>query len=177
VDDSSGFCPSLPVCPNLTSFHSYKLWGLGGPCHQLHLPKCYNLGLNRAHDLQRLELWPPSLMSLNLHACYGIEKVRLHGDEGPMATVNMVNANIDRASLAHLRSHPRVGRHGLQRRDELMDELGGGGFFEDEDDDEDGYGSEGSGEDEYEDDGLEGFHALPPEVIISLMAAAVAGRR
>ncbi|XP_070195959.1 uncharacterized protein [Littorina saxatilis] len=78
VVDPAGFGKSISRSPRLTSFSSYKLWGLyvgGGKYHTLVLPNCHSLSLYRSDDLDRLKLWAPMLTSLDLQACYGLREV------------------------------------------------------------------------------------------------------
>ncbi|KAK9806063.1 hypothetical protein WJX73_010616 [Symbiochloris irregularis] len=84
------------------------------------------------------ESFGPSLSSLILQACYSIEYVRLADGPGPPCDVVVVNANIDRLSKSHLINHPRVGRKGLVKRDELRAMMG----------EDDGYDSAEDAEDD-----------------------------
>ena len=69
VYDPRGFGPSLSACPKLQHFTSYKLWGLGlrgCSTHHLILPSCASLSLERADDLNRIEIEAPKLERLDL---------------------------------------------------------------------------------------------------------------
>lgn len=46
--------------------------------HFFTLPACTILDLYRSDDLESLDLYAPRLQSLNLQACYCLERVRLH---------------------------------------------------------------------------------------------------
>eukprot|EP00878_Enallax_costatus_P026176 GHUV01028061.1.p1 GENE.GHUV01028061.1~~GHUV01028061.1.p1 ORF type:complete len:446 (+),score=47.57 GHUV01028061.1:163-1500(+) len=112
VQDARGFGRSLSSCPKLTQFTAYKLWGLSGTVHKLDLPECGWLSLHRSDDLEGLNICAPKLESLELRGCYSLECVRILPDpEGTTPKplqVNLINANIDRVSKQHLKTHPRV---------------------------------------------------------------------
>jgi hypothetical protein len=98
-----------------------------------------------------------------LQACYSLEEggVRIPNEgcpEGaPRIRVNIINANLDRQSLEHLRSHPRIGKRYIYHRqgeqeDFMFDQLRG---YQDEgasDDTRDQADSEFDDSDEYEED-------------------------
>ena len=99
-----------------------QLWGIGGSKQKLHLPECTALALYRSDDLDYLEVWAPKLTNLNLQACYGLDHLRLHPEEGSTVSVNLVNANIDRISLRHLQQHPGVDAESLSHDEDYENE-------------------------------------------------------
>ena len=84
------------------------------------------MSLYRADDADWLDIHAPNLVNLNLQACYGLKHVRLFPNEGMNVQVNLVNANIDNASLRHLHQHPRVGPDSIEINYEDDDMMGGG---------------------------------------------------
>ena len=89
--------------------------GLGFEKHRLVLPECVCLSLHLADGLDWLDVTAPKMVKVDLQACYSLNHVRLSPDEGPKVEVNLVNANIDHASLEHLFTHPRVGEANIDQ--------------------------------------------------------------
>lgn len=73
IKDARGFGPSLSACPKLKILLSHKLLGLGSNNNsgiRLRLPACTLLDLDRAEDLECLEVSAPMLTTLRLQVCF-----------------------------------------------------------------------------------------------------------
>ena len=134
ADQNSGFGPSLSRSPKLDSVHGYKLWGLGGMGngvqHVIKLPNCTTF----SDDVGHLDITAPKLKSLGLRACFSLDHVRLKPNTGTKVRVDLVNANLDDASMKHLKTHPRVSKILMPNTEE--DEMEFDSSDDEDDDDE-----------------------------------------
>ena len=63
------FEKSIARCPNLETFHSHKLWFVGGV---FIMPNCRSLTLSRPDGMSELALWAPRIQEINLLACHDL---------------------------------------------------------------------------------------------------------
>lgn len=127
-DDSSWLINMLENAPNLVDFNSYKLRVpfLGFFSNQLR-----TIRLHRAELLQRIDLWAPRLVRLDVQAAYDLNEIYFLKEHSLSAQlppnfvcneeldVNYTNAILGEQAVAELNAHPRI-RESIETDDPFL---------------------------------------------------------
>lgn len=116
-DDYTWVIRMLENAPNLVEFDSYKL---RVPFLGFYSNRLKTIRLHRAELLERVVLWAPSLVHLNVQAAYDLNEIHFLKDHALKAQlpsnfccndqlrVDTTNAILGEQAVAELNAHPRV---------------------------------------------------------------------